>query len=123
MSNLEDKLKEKYGEPVVIPADYCESSCGTFHPNKPEIERWCIDNMDKETKHDDGGAAFPVSTIDNHTNEGMTLWDFFAAHAPVEMYPVNMMKRKELKSHIDSTSKCAADYADALLAERRKRFG
>ena len=61
-------------------------------------------------KFDDGGAAYPVAG-DVTFNEGMTLWDYFAAHALMGYcadYP--------------ECAKFAANAADAMIAERKKRM-
>lgn len=64
------------------------------------------------TKHDDGGPAYPVPS--NALDIGMTLWDFYAA-AALQGY---MAARSCDVNHIASV---AAQAADAMIAERRKR--
>lgn len=66
---------------------------------------------------DDGGPAFPRTPnemVSGH--EGMTLWDFFAAHAPV--FKEEVYGKDVALSKADAASR----YADAMLAQRRKRM-
>lgn len=70
------------------------------------------------TKHDNGGSAFPqndaaVNRINNH--DGMTLWDYFAAHA------LPMLRRGDANFPKDYAS-YIAEIADAMIAERKKRM-
>ena len=73
------------------------------------------------TKFDDGGPAFPHEWygIDIHGRQhgykGMTLWDYFAAHALEGLLAYGMNQAM--------AAQIAAEQADELLAERRKRIG
>lgn len=60
-----------------------------------------------------GGPAFPCTTgSDGGIYQcGMILWDYFAAHAPVHENWASKVKAEE-----------AANFADAMIAEREKRF-
>lgn len=81
---------------------------------------------------DTGGPAFPCDWIDNNSigeqvvreqYQGMTLWDYFAAHAPNK--PKNYGDVGKF-AHLNSQkneAKWRADYADAMIIERKKRFG
>lgn len=84
------------------------------------------------TKTNDGGPAFPVQ---DRTNEfgfamqpGMSLRDYFAAHAPVTFdqvvqtycnYP-NMAHPDERKTIRFIEALLRYEYADAMLAARQK---
>ena len=74
---------------------------------------------------DNNGPAFPlpivgpdedgrVATSNDKRNQGMTLWDYFAAHAEVN-HEENMAPK--------ITARIKSEIADAVLAERTKRFG
>lgn len=67
-----------------------------------------------ERKHNYGGHAFPTNEMQEY--DGMTLWDYFAAHA----LSVSHWK-------YDTEYKQAAEFcgkvADAMIAEREKRRG
>lgn len=67
------------------------------------------------TKHDDGGPAFPSSGFELH--HGMTLWDYFAAHALVGYWADGR------GGTYAGAAEFAADSADAMIAERKKRMG
>lgn len=56
----------------------------------------------------DGWPAFPLSNKQNWCNEGMTLRDYFAAHAPT---PANPMQ-------LDDHCAYRYRYADAMLRAR-----
>lgn len=106
-----------------------------------------------ETKHDDGGAAFPVPYVDPReeiadalcgrprvAQRGMSLLDYFAAHAPGQVsddadmewlsvrtgmpLPENMKNGVEMA---DWWARAEASlryrYAAAMLAEREARRG
>lgn len=74
-----------------------------------------------ETTFDHGGPAFPVNTVQINNpgacfaDEGMTLWDYYAAAALQ-----GVMAHQGVWN--DSYIREAATAADAMLAERRKRF-
>ena len=73
--------------------------------------------------------AFPVSTIDGFTNEGMTLRDWFAGHAlgiVKETYPAwqitawfGQYASSITREHI--SAKAAYAMADAMIAERNTK--
>lgn len=94
----------------------------------------------------DGGPAFPISmdVLSNLQEKkdgcpinlygaGMTLWDYFAANAAsgliiaqVELVKVIQKSRiEDFKKFIELIDgpKMIADFADAMIEERRKRFG
>ena len=87
-----------------------------------------------ENKIDDGGAAFPGAYSYRYCDKGpgdykeetvyyagMTLWDFFAAHALV-----GAMASETKENHFsdnEDRANHAFDVANAMLAERKKRFG
>lgn len=87
--------------------------------------------MTKE-KFDDGGPAFPTDNqaqvaLNTFHYEGMSLWDFFAAQTLSGI--IGSFKKYE---KIDGSGPAicrsdlvavAASYADAMIAERRKRMG
>lgn len=75
---------------------------------------------------DDGGPAFPLpdkepngngDVIPQWTQPGMTLRDYFAAHAPELPIPPQI----DLKAYAAAKAKWCYWYADAMLAERSKR--
>ena len=63
----------------------------------------------------DNPPAFPVSTIDNFTNEGMTLRDWFAGMVMASAVALPMGK-----ADCEFRALVAYQQADALLAERSK---
>lgn len=75
----------------------------------------------------DGGPAFPqlnVEVVSDHmavqnVSGGMSLWDFYAAAAMTGM----LVSSSFDDSYPDSKTAAleAADYADAMIAEREKR--
>jgi len=72
--------------------------------------------MSKE--YDDGGPAFPaLGNTYGNANKGMTLWDYYAAAALTgqESNPNNDWDYNE-------SAQIAAKMADAMIAERKKRF-
>lgn len=91
-------------------------------------------------KYDGGGAAFPCcdtrfEPTPDDFQTGMTLWDYFAAHAPAAIFDcggTTADAAKELGMEVGSyicsrdwpklCAKYAADFADAMIAERRKRM-
>lgn len=64
-----------------------------------------------------GGPAFPKEGYQPQT--GMTLWDYFAAHALSGFWSGEM--NSLTSTHADATE-FAAKAADAMIAERRKRM-
>lgn len=66
---------------------------------------------------DDGGPAFPWAVCDASGeitgDKGMSLWDWYAGRAPVEVLD------SDLTYH--DAAEAAACYADAMIAQRRKR--
>lgn len=75
-------------------------------------------------KRDDGGPAFPqlLQHTDGHINvksEGMTLRDYFAAHAPAP--PGEWLRYTgSLREYADNLALWRGMYADAQLRERAK---
>lgn len=74
------------------------------------------------TKHDDGGPAYPVpSSVFEHVTKGelvgMTLWDFYAAAALQGISSTEYSDEMTTGEIADE----AAQLADDMLAERRKR--
>ena len=70
-----------------------------------------------DKKWDNGGSAYPIvleTSISWHCEMGATLWDFYAAHA------LTMLRRGDANFPKDYASH-AAEIADAMIAERRKR--
>lgn len=72
-------------------------------------------------KFDDGGPAFPYyEQEDVATFEGMTLWDYYAAKALSGLcVPIT----NDVCWKPTDTAAIAGDMADAMIAERKKRFG
>lgn len=81
---------------------------------------------------DDGGPAFPHTITEgvqgdrnfpyDYSLGGISVWDYYAAHAPVS--PIGTVSGDALISFEqlpESAASEAAEYADAMLAERRKR--
>lgn len=90
------------------------------------------------TKFDDGGPAFPRSASGyTVSQDGMTLWDYFAAHAPddiKEAIPGTATNCSRELGIADTEYRyqehypillaiASCRYADAMIAERRKRRG
>ena len=73
------------------------------------------------TQKNTGGPAFPHSTIDGHTEYGMTLRDYFAIHAPkaeVE-HLMDWQLGPDFECHPKHTyAEASYLYADAMLAAR-----
>ena len=61
-----------------------------------------------------GGPAFPIPL--NAPWEGMTLRDYFAAHAMQSMFARN--KQRELVVPLGECAKVAYEWADAMLQAR-----
>lgn len=89
-------------------------------------------NSQKET----GGPAFPINFHYVHTDgvecfqkwEGMSLWDKFfysQAKAITSGYcdSKSIVFQRQGESRGEAIARMAADYADAMIAERKKRFG
>jgi hypothetical protein len=84
----------------------------------------------------DGGPAFPVTLIETHSEigdvevstysdkPGMTLRDYFAAHAPQTVWAIALHRRttenQTLEKELASLAECAFAYADAMIAARKK---
>ena len=87
-------------------------------------------------KHNDGGPAFPLQTtvasglggtirLQEWQQEGMTMWDYYAAHALTGAMKNKWTftnKGKELESTVpEHFALVAGMIADAMIAEREKR--
>lgn len=83
---------------------------------------------------DDGGPAFPHTITESVRGDrhfpydyglgGATVWDYYAARAPVS--PIGTESGDAIISFTqtpESAAEEAADYADAMIAQRAKRFG
>ncbi len=117
MTDKFDKNKICEGLHGVVVDSYCSTMDGISRP--------------ATDKFDDGGPAFPGSQPmnpdgkwDQTWESGMTLWDFFAAHAPnPSLEDVESRQRKgEFLSKIESIASLKADFASAMIAERAKRM-
>lgn len=76
--------------------------------------------MSEQIKRDDGGPAFP-SPWGEGAPPGMTLRDYFAIHAPTPPeHRINLQRKLKLLSETEIRAALAYEYADAMLAERRK---
>jgi hypothetical protein len=64
----------------------------------------------------DGGPAFPVSTIDNHTEYGMSLRDWFAGQAMNQQFSVTHIWDE---AWIELAAKKSYAMADAMLKARQ----
>lgn len=65
---------------------------------------------------DNGGRAFPNqgdTTPGNYNYDGMTMWDYYAAHA---LSGQNIID-------VDLAVRMASEIADKMLIERKKRDG
>lgn len=81
---------------------------------------------------DTGGSAFPISTIDGYTQDGMTLRDYFAIRAPEcpasyistqqgidhQKNPHNDSYKPKLRSTLEIIACWNYEYADAMLEAR-----
>lgn len=76
-------------------------------------------------------CAFPVATVDGYSQYGMTLRDYFAAHAPITVQDamvvcgidsnsIGTSPRNRRVLVMEALAEMRADYADAMLAERAK---
>jgi hypothetical protein len=84
-----------------------------------------------DTKHDDGGFAFPWTSVrDGTTNEwctGMTLLDWFAGQLAASLMTPEMlveageMAEEDKVAVVDMVAGIAYDQAEALVAEKRRR--
>ena len=70
--------------------------------------------MDRISKARDGGAAFPITTIDGFLQGGMSLRDWFAGHTLVIM-----MARHGITSP-DVVARASYSIADAMIAARQE---
>lgn len=73
-----------------------------------------------------GGPAFPSritkdSAVESHAYKGMTLRDYFAAHAPPA--PDRVMANLNWDRRFEIQSRWAYDYADAMLKAREASNG
>jgi hypothetical protein len=79
-----------------------------------------------------GGPAFSGTSNTGYYNgnndwvsehyDGMTLWDWFAAHVPLDGLSVFVDgKKPEGKALSKAQAYWAAEFADAMLDERKKR--
>ena len=73
-------------------------------------------------KFDDGGPAFP-NVGDGSDYDGMSLWDYYAAHAPemTEQWWADSSDSKETWAKADAAWRF--NHANAMIAERKKRMG
>ena len=69
--------------------------------------------------HDMGGPAFPENQ--NGHCGGMTIWDYYAAAALTATIQL-LDARQGFVLNEEGVAEQAAYYADAMLAERRKRM-
>lgn len=76
--------------------------------------------LSEKPPFDSGGCAFPSAEDDKYYREpGMSLWDYFAAHA-LAGYCANPGLNDKMNDA--ETAEWCANAADALLTERAKRF-
>lgn len=68
-------------------------------------------------EQDDGGPAFPHSSLGSHS-DGMTLRDYFAAKAMAAMLSLEDVHLNWGESQL---AKWAYQQADAMLAERNRK--
>jgi hypothetical protein len=71
----------------------------------------------------DGGSAFPFSSIDGWSSDGMTLRDYFAAQAMTGMvmaYAVTGHKPSDDQLNVPEMAERCYELADAMLEERGK---
>jgi hypothetical protein len=78
------------------------------------------------TKHDSGGPAFPVQQQTDANDQiimyafpGMSMWDHFAAKAMQGIIAGD----RDCRFHQDNIVEQAANFADAMITERKKRMG
>lgn len=71
-----------------------------------------------DMKDDNGGAAFPVPWPHGPPDEGMSLRDWFAGQALA-----GMGQRFYEETMPSEGSRAAYDWADAMIAERKRRMG
>jgi hypothetical protein len=83
-----------------------------------------IDDQKEQKEHDDGGPAFPLWC------NGMTLLDWFAGKAMQALLGDNELlqdiiredpKPEENRTHGAIVSECCYDWAEAMVAEKRRR--
>ena len=73
-----------------------------------------------------GGSAFPVNTTNEPNpgayaaDPGMTLWDYYAAAIATGIFASDL--HKELRPSSVDFAGSVATFADAMIAERAKRF-
>lgn len=70
-----------------------------------------------------GGPAFPINVDSEMTCLGMTLRDYFAAKAMqgiISKMPFYLDEKQELEKILNSISKGAYSYADAMLKAREQ---
>lgn len=93
-----------------------------------------------KNKPGDGGPAFPtevaVGFVPSDAPQevkqwcasrkvpmnGMSLWDYFAAHIPLNFVFWGAFYEEEKHTAVQRMAEMAGLYADALLAERKRRF-
>ena len=91
---------------------------GIDHPNWEKEEE---DEEQMTDKFDDGGPAYPShGTMGEVCHEGSTLWDFYAAAARYEEFCPGGASHKRAA---EERARICADFADAMIAERKKRMG
>jgi len=84
-----------------------------------------------DTKHDDGGFAFPWTLVSEGTTydwvPGMTLLDWFAGQLAASLMTPEMlveageMAEEDKVAVVDMVAGIAYDQAEALVAEKRRR--
>ena len=87
-------------------------------------------------KHDEGEQAHPVRNDWTQDDRDMSLWDYYAGQAMQGL--ISCLSTKFACSRLGeemntnghpsnrtewTITKCAADYADAMITEKRKREG
>ena len=83
------------------------------------------------TKPDDGGPAFPLGhkvedadTVVHHLSFGMSLRDWFATFAPIELGLGEMLTNTERRrEYMRERARLRWGWADAMLVEREKEAG
>lgn len=116
---------------------------GTFDLNRKEIEEWCRkenskgifmnDEPVKDTSYFQEQALEVMKNLLPKPADEKQLWDFFAAHTPMEHFALKFESSEDHrlfgedfstnKNRYEAIALCSADYADAMLKERKKRFG